>query len=69
MVMEAWPKKYIVLALGALLCINAAQLCRYLVDSQGKSSTLRLLLRTAITAGPHGSSVSEPDTPATLHAQ
>lgn len=69
MVVEAWPKKYIVLALAVLLCVNAIQLCRYLVDSQGKGSTLHLLLRTAITAGPHGSSVSEADTPALLNAQ
>ncbi len=69
MVLEAWPKKYLALALGALLCINAFQLCRYLVDGQSKGSTLRLLLRTAITAGPHGASISEAETPAVLDVQ
>ena len=66
MVLEAWPRNYLVLALGALLCINAIQLCRYLVDSQSKGSTLRLILSTAITAGPHGNSAGEAETPAEL---
>ena len=69
MVMEAWPKKYIVLALGALLCINALQLCRYFVGDKGKGNTLRLLLRTVVTAGPHGSSPNESEMPALHGAQ
>ena len=69
MALERWPKKYIVLALGALLSINAIQLCRYLVNSPGKGSTLRLLLRTAITAGPHGGRIGEAERPALLSAQ
>ena len=69
MALEAWPKKYVVLALGALLSIDAIQLCRYLVNSHGKGSTLRLLLRIASTAGPYGSRIGEAERPALLSAQ
>ena len=50
---EAWSKKYLALALAALLCFNAFQLCQYLVSRRGSASTVRLLLRSATSESPH----------------
>ena len=67
--LEEWSKKYIALALGALLCINGIVLGRYFLDSKGKGHTLRLLLRTFTTTGPHGNNLGEADTFVVMDAQ
>ncbi len=69
MALDSFPKKYLALALAALLCLNIFQACQYFVGRKSRVNIGHILLKTISSNGPHRSADNDEYTLASRHSQ